>query len=146
MNSRIYRLALVLVLVVSGLIGCAPRTQSPAPQAPAASPTVALKLGADVNVDQVHALYQQGAVVIVDVREVDEYEAGHIPGALLIPLSELEKRVKDVPRDAEVILVCRSGNRSQQAYTFLRQQGLTNVHNMPGGMKAWVAAGYAIEP
>ncbi len=134
---------LVMVLVVA----CAPTAPSKDPSGSQNMPvaTPALTLAADVKPEDVHKIYQQGGVVIVDVRELDEYQAGHIPGAVLIPLGQLPKRLQEVPRDTEVILVCRSGNRSHQAYAYLRDQGFTNVHNMPGGMNAWIAAGYEIE-
>ncbi len=146
MARRWMGLMLVLASFLAwGLSGCTATPAAPMTAAPAV-PTVAVTLAADVSVEEVHAVYQQPGVTIVDVREVDEYKAGHIPGALLIPLSELEQRVKDVPRDTQVILVCRSGNRSAQAYAYLRQQGFANVHNMLGGMRAWTAAGYPVEP
>jgi len=103
-------------------------------------------LAADVRPEEVHAVYQQGGVTVIDVRELDEYQSGHIPGAVLLPLGELPKRLNEVPRDSAVILVCRSGNRSKQAYDYLRTQGFINLHNMLGGMQAWIAAGYETEP
>lgn len=144
MKTRIARW-LFLLLMLSGLIACSSRPVSPSPT-PDATVAAPLKLGANVNVEEARAVYRNPGVTIVDVRERDEYNAGHIPGALLIPLSELPQRLKDVPRDTEVILVCRSGNRSQQAYDYLKQQGFTNIHNLVGGMRAWQAAGYEIEP
>jgi rhodanese-related sulfurtransferase len=82
---------------------------------------------------------------VLDVREPGEYAAGHIPGALLIPLGELPDRLHEVPEEGPVVVVCRSGNRSGQALRFLRQQGFDNVHNMLGGMLAWQRAGYEVE-
>lgn len=144
MKTRLWRW-LLLLMMLSGLIACTSRPESPS-STPGATVMALLKLGANVSVEEVRAVYRGSGVTIVDVREKEEYNAGHIPGALLIPLSELAQRVKDVPRDTEVILVCRSGNRSQQAYDYLKQQGFTNIHNMVGGMRAWQAAGYEIEP
>lgn len=136
---------LFLLVMLSGLIACTSRPVSPS-ATPEATVVAPLKLGANVGVEEARAVYRNPGVTIVDVRERDEYNAGHIPGALLIPLSELPQRLKDMPRDTEVILVCRSGNRSQQAYDYLKQQGFTNIHNLVGGMRAWQAAGYEIEP
>ncbi|RIK17164.1 MAG: rhodanese-like domain-containing protein, partial [Anaerolineae bacterium] len=80
-----------------------------------------------------------------DVREPDEYAAGHIPGITLIPMGEVAERLSEIPTDKEVIVTCRSGNRSGQIVDFLRSQGFTNVHNMEGGIVAWEEAGYPVE-
>ena len=90
-------------------------------------------------------LYQRDDVIILDVREDFAYKAGHIPGATLVPLGQIPNRLDEIPTDKTVIAVCRSGNRSNQATNFLRQQGFENVHNMTGGMNAWGQAGYEIE-
>ncbi|MFO7628412.1 MAG: rhodanese-like domain-containing protein, partial [Prochlorococcaceae cyanobacterium] len=87
-------------------------------------------------------LYDSGEIAIIDVREAWEYDQGHIPGATLIPLDRLMGRLDEVPTDLPVVLVCRSANRSGQAYRALVQQGFDNVSNMLGGMLAWEAAGY----
>lgn len=76
------------------------------------------------------------APFIVDVREPAEYAAGHIPGSRLMPLGTLGARLMDLPRDQEIVLVCRSGGRSGRATQFLLQSGFQAV-NMPGGMLAW---------
>ncbi|MBE3591216.1 MAG: rhodanese-like domain-containing protein [Firmicutes bacterium] len=73
---------------------------------------------------------------ILDIREVQEYRQGHIPGAHLIPLWQLPVRLQDVPRDAEVVTVCRSGRRSAQAAAILRTHGY-RVRNLRGGMLNW---------
>ena len=74
-----------------------------------------------------------------------EYDAGHIPDITLIPMSELQERVSEIPTDVEVILTCRSGNRSGQVHAYLSELGYDNVHNMEGGILAWEAAGYDVE-
>ena len=86
---------------------------------------------------EVENLLTQGKKVnIVDVREVEEIEAGKIPGAIHIPLGLLEFRMHELDKSKEYILVCRSGGRSGRAYQFLEGQGF-NVINMTGGMLAW---------
>ncbi len=80
--------------------------------------------------------------VILDVREHDEWEAGHAPGAVHIPLGELPERLHELPdSDSGTLAVtCRGGGRSSRAVAWLTQQGF-DVANLEGGMKAWHAAG-----
>ncbi|MGN6331859.1 MAG: rhodanese-like domain-containing protein [Motilibacteraceae bacterium] len=78
--------------------------------------------------------------VLVDVREPDEWAAGHAPGALHVPLSQLPQRLDEVPDDRPVVVVCRVGGRSAQAVAWLNAQGWDTA-NLDGGMFAWVAAG-----
>lgn len=75
-------------------------------------------------------------LTIIDVREPGEYAAGHIPGARLIPLREIVERMAELPRDRELIMVCRSGNRSGTAAEILAARGY-QAANMAGGMLAW---------
>jgi len=82
---------------------------------------------------------------IIDVREPEEYAAGHIAGARLIPLGELPIRTGEIDPDKPAVLVCRSGNRSAKATEFLIRSGFQNVKNLTGGMIAWVEAGQPIE-
>lgn len=82
--------------------------------------------------------------LIVDVREPDEFEAGHIREALLAPLGNVEKELSSVPKDREIVLVCRSGRRSGKAYEILAASGYTNLWNMEGGMLAWQKLGYPV--
>ncbi|MHC4477637.1 MAG: rhodanese-like domain-containing protein [Planctomycetota bacterium] len=80
-------------------------------------------------------------LIVVDVREVNEYcdSAGHIPGALNFPwISQVfHQRHQELAIDAEILLVCRSGNRSHHAGNFLDSQGYLHVYDMLGGMSAW---------
>lgn len=79
-------------------------------------------------------LVTDGATLL-DVRTPQEYEAGHLNGALLIPIAELEGRVTEVPQDKPVVVYCRSGGRSTKAAHLLKERGYT-VHNL-GPMSAW---------
>lgn len=76
---------------------------------------------------------------VLDVREQGEWDAGHIAGAVHLPLSELAQRVSEVP-DGQVLVVCKVGGRSGQAVGWLAQQGY-DVVNLDGGMLDWEAAG-----
>ncbi len=102
-------------------------------------------LGPDIDVDTAHALQGSPNVFMLDVREPHEYEAGHIPGITLIPMGEIIDRLSEIPSDQDVIVTCRTGNRSAQIADLLREQGFTKVHNMKGGIVAWEEAGYAVE-
>ena len=102
-------------------------------------------LGDDVDVTTVEAIRQNPAVFLLDVREPDEYAAGHIPGITLIPVGDVAARLSELPRDKEIIVTCRTGNRSGSVADLLRDQGFTNVHTMTGGIVAWQEAGYPVE-
>jgi rhodanese-related sulfurtransferase len=78
--------------------------------------------------------------VLLDVREPDEWQAGHIEGALHIPLADLPTRADELPTDGDLVVVCRSGARSARAVAWLTQNGHTAL-NLDGGMGAWAAAG-----
>ncbi len=107
--------------------------------AAAASPGVA-SLPLTVSVAEAAAMRDAGAFVL-DVREPDEWATGHIEGATLIPLNALGARVAEVPRDRDVVVVCRSGNRSAQGRDILLGAGYTLVTSMAGGMNDWVTTG-----
>jgi len=78
---------------------------------------------------------------LLDVREDDEWIAGHAPDATHVPLAQLPQALGVIPRDRQVVAVCRSGGRSGRATTLLREQGY-DAHNYAGGMQAWDAAGH----
>lgn len=79
-------------------------------------------------------------VPVLDVREPIEWQHGHIEGALHIPLGELMERVGEVPREGQLLVVCKVGGRSGQAVAWLQQQGIEAI-NVDGGMLEWSAAG-----
>jgi rhodanese-related sulfurtransferase len=80
---------------------------------------------------------------LLDVREGDEWAAGHAPGARHIPMSELTARLGEVPADDPLYVVCRSGGRSARVVAFLAGQGYPAV-NVDGGMQSWAAQGRAV--
>ena len=99
-----------------------------------------------IDVNQLRqGLTAQPAPFLLDVREPWEYEAGHVPGARLIPLAELEDRVNEVPRDRPILAICHSGQRSLAAAGYLIQLGYSAVSNVDGGTAAWIERGYPVE-
>jgi rhodanese-related sulfurtransferase len=78
---------------------------------------------------------------LLDVREPDEWAAGHAPGAHHLPMMEVPARIAEIPEDGDVVVVCRSGGRSAQVTAYLMQHGWDNVRNLAGGMGAWQDAG-----
>lgn len=95
-----------------------------------------------MSIPQVSVTDISDDAVIVDVREQDEWDAGHAPGAIHIPLGELPSRLEELPDTdgGAVAVTCRGGGRSSRAVAWLTQQGF-DVANLDGGMKAWAAAG-----
>ena len=96
----------------------------------------------DVDVERALALIEEGALLL-DVREDDEFEAGHAPMARHVALSSVPDVIDELPRDRVVICVCRSGGRSARAGRFLLEHGVHAV-NLDGGMNAWHAADAAM--
>lgn len=91
----------------------------------------------EISVMEVQQALEQGqAMNLIDVREVDEVESGHIPGIIHIPLGLLEFRMHELNKNEPYVMVCRSGGRSGSATQFLESQGF-DVSNMVGGMLAW---------
>ncbi len=74
---------------------------------------------------------------LIDVREPDEYKGGFIPGAVNIPLSQLEQRLIDISKDRDVLLYCRSGMRSKNAARILQKHGYTRIAHLQGGISGW---------
>jgi rhodanese-related sulfurtransferase len=81
---------------------------------------------------------------MLDVRQPEEWIEYHIPGSTLIPLDQLEARLNEIPQDQEVVVVCRSGNRSQVGRDILLKGGYEQVTSMAGGLNGWRATGYEV--
>jgi rhodanese-related sulfurtransferase len=81
---------------------------------------------------------------LLDVREQDEWDAGHAPGAHHVPMSALMARIDEVPAEGDVVVICRHGQRSAQVVNYLISQGRDNVVNLDGGIVDWVSAGHPI--
>jgi rhodanese-related sulfurtransferase len=84
--------------------------------------------------------------VLIDVREQDEYRAGHLPGAIGCGRGILEYHIADLVPDTgrEIVLYCRGGHRSALSADSLREMGYTNVLSMSGGFREWTARGYPV--
>ena len=99
-------------------------------------------LPASVSVDEAHQMYTDGTFVL-DVRTPEEWNEFHVPNTTLIPLDELTARVNELPKDQPILVVCRSGNRSQTGRDILLQAGF-NAISMDGGLNAWRESGYPV--
>lgn len=99
---------------------------------------------ASVDVAEAKRRHESGALV-VDVREPHEFRQGHVPSARHIPLGALGTRLKEIPLDREVLVICHSGNRSGVAQRLLLQNGYERVVNVAGGMAAWQRAGLPVK-
>ncbi|HKB79982.1 MAG TPA: molybdopterin-synthase adenylyltransferase MoeB [Thermoanaerobaculia bacterium] len=80
-------------------------------------------------------------IVLIDVREPFEWNQGHLEGARLIPMGQLQRNLDTIPRDRDVVLYCRSGSRSAYALEMLRAAGFVRVRHLKGGILAWQRAG-----
>jgi len=149
MGRKLYRAGLMAALLVVGITGCDAGRAAVAEEAVVAGDVEAalevVELSDEVKPETVAELNAQGKITVIDVREDWEFAEGHIPGATLIPLGSLADRADEIPTDKPVVLVCRSGNRSGQAFRFLSGEGFEDVHNMTGGMNAWNAARLDVE-
>jgi rhodanese-related sulfurtransferase len=100
-----------------------------------------------VNAVELNDLLQDSdkEILLVDVRSPSEYvHDGHIEGAQLLPLQQLMHGAAELPKEQEIVIVCRSGNRSMVACQQLVQMGFTNIRNFNGGMIAWQIAGLPV--
>lgn len=95
----------------------------------------------EISVDEAVAKRDSGAFIL-DVRQPEEWNEFHVPDSTLIPLGDLAARAAELPKDQEIVIVCRSGNRSAQARDILLGAGFTQVTSMAGGLNQWKAAGY----
>ena len=97
-----------------------------------------------MSVPSVPAAEVPGDARLLDVREADEWAAGHAPAARHLPMSELTARLDELPDDDPLYVVCRSGGRSARVVQYLAAQGHPAV-NVEGGMQAWAAGGRPVE-
>lgn len=100
-------------------------------------------LPSTVSVTEAAQRINEGAFLL-DVRTAEEWNQAHVAGAVLIPLDELKSRLAEVPVDQDVLIICRSGNRSGQARDLLRAAGLKRTTSISGGINAWMAKGLPV--
>ena len=98
----------------------------------------------DISPEEVFQIMENNEdYLIVDVRTKEEFDSGHLEGALLLPVQELGERLDELPMDKPIIVYCRSGNRSRTAANILIDNGFTMVYDM-GGISSWTAEGYPV--
>jgi rhodanese-related sulfurtransferase len=98
----------------------------------------------EITAAQAYGRYQRGAFFL-DVREQEDWDAGHIPESVVIPLGELPARLDELPRDREIVVVCGLGVRSREGARILVEAGFSPVACLRDGLRAWEAAGYPVE-
>lgn len=100
-------------------------------------------LPAEISSMQAFEEYREGALFL-DVRSEAEWNQGHIQDAVLIPLEQLAARLGELPRDRDIVVICKSGVRSREGAALLREAGFTRVTCLTGGLRSWIAAGYPL--
>ena len=92
----------------------------------------------EITVEDYDAMRRDGAKhTLLDVREPKEFAISALEGSLDIPMGDVPGRVDDLPRDETLVVICRTGNRSGQVVSWLRDQGFGNATNLGGGINAW---------
>ena len=143
MPRRLAIPAALFLLLAMLIAACGSSAATPAASTAAASGGALTALPSTIDAATAASMQEAGAFVL-DVREPDEWAAGHIDGATLIPLGELASRTAEVPQDQDIVVVCHSGNRSAQGRDILLAAGYPAVTSMDGGMTAWTAAGLPV--
>jgi rhodanese-related sulfurtransferase len=140
--------AALLALIILAAVGVAcqaPMAAVPVAQSAAGAPAaVRASLPREVSVAEAAKKRDAGAFIL-DVRTVEEWNDYHVPGSTLIPLAELGSRIGEVPKDQEVVVVCRSGNRSATGRDLLLKAGYPQVTSLAGGLQTWRNAGKPVE-
>ena len=128
-------LALVALFVASGIMLLWPELSSLASG------------GTQISTLEATRLMNQGATLVLDVRDAPDFASGHLPRARHIPMQELSKRVEEIGKykDKPVIVTCRNGSRAGAASRFLKRAGFTAVYQLKGGLAAWQQASLPVE-
>jgi rhodanese-related sulfurtransferase len=148
MHNRLFPLFLLITACEKLPEASAPVAPS-APATPAAGAPItrATETVSAVDVAGLKSAMDAGPIHLVDVRTSSEYASGHVPGAINIPLSDLDRSVGELEglKGEAVYLICARGGRSAQATAVLAVKGFQQPINVEGGTMAWTEAGYAIE-
>jgi rhodanese-related sulfurtransferase len=96
---------------------------------------------ANITSTQAKSLLDKKRVFLLDVRTTDEYRQAHLKGAVLIPIDQVERRLREIPKDKTVLVYCAVGSRSRAVAGFLVQQGYREVYNMRDGIIGWYRNG-----
>ena len=100
----------------------------------------------DVTVQEAKNLIEEKPdLVVLDVRTPSEYDGGHLPRAINIPVDDLMGRLDELDRGNEILVYCRTGNRSTRAVGYLNDNDFTRLYHMVDGIVVWIEAGYALE-
>ena len=109
----------------------------------------------DISIEEAKKMIEENNIFVLDVRTPAEFNASHIGGAKLIPISNafgskmnsemlLESRINEIPKNKKILVYCRTGHRSAIAGKLLINKGYSEVYNVKGGITAWINAGYPI--
>ena len=128
----------ILALIIAGIWIFRPKP------GPAIGEAVPSAPATELTAAQAYQKYQEG-VFFLDVRTPEEWNEFHIRGSRLIPLAELQDRLGELPRDREIMVVCRTGHRSLSAVQLLQGEGFTRLASLSGGLQAWMEADYPLE-
>ena len=97
----------------------------------------------DVTVEEAKALIDNNPdLIILDVRTEAEFNDGHIEGAINIPVDNLRSRLSELGKDDELLVYCRTGNRSRTAVSIFSENDYSKIYHMNGGITAWIQEGY----
>ena len=146
MKIRHYRSLFIIAIAIAALINCPP---SPLPVTGLGGASTAIAAGpmfTDLTAKEARAFIASEDPFILDVRTPGEFQQGHLPDAVLIPVQELAQRVGEIAkyRDQKVFIYCRSGNRSVVASNILIQAGFTDLYSLRYDIREWVQAGYPV--
>lgn len=141
MTTQARRFALLAALSLAACGG----SSTPASSAGGA-PAAAKKL-VEIDVAALKSAREAGPITLIDVRTPEEFASGHVPGAVNLPVDDLQARMGELAahKTGDLYLICRSGARSGRAQGMLASAGYANPINIAGGTLAWKSAGYPVE-
>ena len=144
-RSCLFVIPVLAAFALPAALGAAADKKDPAPATKPAAPAAR-----QVGVEEFDKARQAKDAVVIDVRSPDEFAAGHIPGAVNVPVAgkgseNFDKKVAAVAKDKTVLVHCRSGVRSSKAVEKMRQMGVAGIIELPTGWVAWSEAGKPVE-